>query len=128
MLQVNLDGAGADAQRDGDVFVLCPALHQFHYLQFPRGERRAGDAQRRGRCGNQFFFRPGASASHLTDALQQRIQLGGLANHSGGAGLQQAQRFGLRQCRAPHHRRGAEFRVPQGPEALQHRLDAEGLV
>src|SRR5207302_2133149 len=39
VLYVDLDGAGADPQRHGDILIPAALFDQFDHLQFPRGQR-----------------------------------------------------------------------------------------
>src|ERR1019366_2008344 len=82
VLEVDLHRAWANPELRADVPVLQPLLHQFHHLQFARGQVRACALRRALGLLQHAFLHPGVPRGHRAHAFEQRLYSSRLANDS----------------------------------------------
>ncbi len=128
VLEVDFDGAGADAEGIGDFAVAEALFDEVEDLGFAGGEFAAAGALEAAVFAEDALLEPGRAEGDGAEAGFDGVEAGGFAEEAASAGLEEAEGFSLAHGAAPDDdcRSGAgEVELEEG---IEHGLLAEGLV
>ena len=126
VLQVDLDGARANAKFQSDFAVFEALFDEFQNLHLTRRELGVAVAILAESFTEDAVVHPVRARAHGTKAGENGGQVGGLPENATGSSLEQTEGFGLRDGDAPHD--GGSPDHAQDSEGVEDRLQAERLV